>query len=40
LGKIAESCGFGSITYFHTMFKRSTGMTPSEYRISMAKARR
>ena len=38
LGKVAEACGFGSITYFHTMFKRATGMTPSKYRQSTAKA--
>jgi len=40
LGKIAEACGFGSITYFHTIFKRSTGMTPNEYRQGLAKAGR
>lgn len=29
---IALQCGFGSITYFHTAFKREYGLTPSEYR--------
>ena len=29
---IAVLCGFGSITYFHTAFKRENGLTPSEYR--------
>ena len=40
LGKIAEACGFGSSTYFHTTFKRSIGMTPNVYRQSAAKANR
>lgn len=40
LGKVAEACGFGSITYFHTMFKRATGMTPSKYRQHAMKAER
>lgn len=29
---IAASCGFGSITYFHTCFKKKFGITPVEYR--------
>jgi len=29
---IAVECGFGSITYFHTIFKKEFGLTPSEYR--------
>lgn len=37
LGVIAERCGFGSNTYFHTSFKKETGMTPSEYRHRAAK---
>lgn len=32
LSEIAEECGFRSQTYFNTMFKRHTGLTPSEYR--------
>jgi len=40
LGKIAEACGFGSITYFHTIFKRSTGLTPNEYRRNIDKEKR
>ena len=40
LGKIAEACGFGSNTYFHTIFKRMTGITPNEYRRNAEKAHR
>ena len=40
LGTIAEACGFGSSTYFHTTFKRSTGMTPNEYRQNAARVGR
>lgn len=40
LGKIAEACGFGSITYFHTIFKRTVGITPSVYRHRAREARR
>ncbi len=29
---IAALCGFGSITYFHTAFKKEHGLTPNEYR--------
>lgn len=29
---VATLCGFGSITYFHTAFKKEYGITPSEYR--------
>lgn len=29
---IAACCGFGSITYFHTCFKKKFGITPGEYR--------
>ncbi len=32
LSEIAEECGFRSQTYFNTMFKRHTGLTPSEFR--------
>ena len=28
---IAEQCGFGSRSYFQTVFKKQTGMTPSEF---------
>ena len=28
---IAEHCGFGSRTYFQTVFRKQTGMTPSTY---------
>ena len=29
---ISELCGFNSASYFHKFFRRSTGMTPIEYR--------
>ncbi len=32
INDISEQCGFGSITYFHTTFKREKGITPSEFR--------
>lgn len=35
LNDIAELCGFGSITYFHTIFKKEKGVTPGEYRQRM-----
>ena len=28
---IAEQCGFGSRTYFQTVFRKQTGMTPAEF---------
>ena len=31
IGRIAEDCGFESISYFGKMFKRYTGLTPGEY---------
>lgn len=30
--QIAESCGFGSYTYFHRVFKRKIGLSPTAYR--------
>ncbi len=36
LGDVAEQCGFGSNTYFHSSFKKEIGMTPSEYRYQAA----
>lgn len=35
---IAASCGFGSITYFHTCFKKRYGITPVEYRLNQTGA--
>jgi two-component system, response regulator YesN len=37
LNDIVERCGFGSNTYFHSTFKKETGMTPSEYRTLATK---
>ena len=34
VNEIAEQCGFGSITYFHTTFKKEKGVTPAEFRRS------
>ena len=30
--EVADSCGFSSLTYFHTIFKKETGHTPSDFR--------
>lgn len=32
INDISEQCGFSSITYFHTTFKKEKGITPSEFR--------
>jgi len=32
INDIAIMCGYNDITYFHTIFKKETGITPSEYR--------
>lgn len=32
ISEIAEKCGFHSVTYYCTLFKRREGMTPGEYR--------
>ena len=32
VGDIAEACGFNSVAYFSNVFKKITGMAPSEYR--------
>ncbi|TBL75614.1 AraC family transcriptional regulator [Paenibacillus thalictri] len=32
LQQIAETCGFGSYSYFHRVFKTQQGMSPTEYR--------
>ncbi|MCL2035171.1 MAG: response regulator [Oscillospiraceae bacterium] len=32
INEIAECCGFGSLTYFYTSFKKETGVTPSDFR--------
>ena len=32
IAEIAERCGFTDEMYFHRIFKRETGMTPTEYR--------
>lgn len=32
ISDIAIRCGFGSLTYFHTVFKKEKGITPNEFR--------
>lgn len=32
IGEVAEKCGFGSLHHFIKIFKKYTGMTPSQYR--------
>ena len=32
MGDIAVECGFGSASYFHTIFKQETGLTPLNFR--------
>ena len=32
VGEVAADVGFGNLSYFSTLFKKSTGMTPVEYR--------
>jgi len=32
VGRVAESVGFSDVTYFSTLFRKLTGMTPSSYR--------
>ena len=34
---ISDSCGYTDSNYFTRVFRRITGMTPSEYRLSMTK---
>ena len=29
---VAESCGFGNLSYFNRVFKKKFGLTPREYR--------
>jgi two-component system response regulator YesN len=38
IADIAAKCGFESITYFYSTFKKETGMTPSEFRSHVQKA--
>jgi len=35
--EIAELCGFSSLTYFHTIFKKEKNMTPSEFRQGISR---
>jgi AraC-like DNA-binding protein len=30
---VSKLCGFSSRHYFHTLFKRRTGMTPAAFRV-------
>lgn len=32
VGEIALQCGYENVTYFHSCFKKETGITPNEYR--------
>lgn len=32
IGQIASACGFGDVYYFSKVFRKTVGMTPSEYR--------
>lgn len=34
IGEISENCGYSSIYYFSTMFRKIVGMTPSEFRLN------
>ncbi len=36
IGDIAMMCGYENITYFHTIFKKERGITPSEYRQKLS----
>ncbi len=38
IGDIAMMCGYENITYFHTIFKKERGITPSEYRQKLSTA--
>lgn len=35
VGDVAEACGFNSVAYFSNVFKKITGMSPTEYRKSI-----
>ena len=37
VGEVAVDVGFGNLSYFSTLFKKSTGMTPVEYRKQAGK---
>ncbi|MBN1125152.1 MAG: helix-turn-helix transcriptional regulator [Sedimentisphaerales bacterium] len=33
--EIARRVGYANVYYFHRLFKKKTGMTPRQYRLSM-----
>ena len=39
VGDIAEACGFNSVAYFSNVFKKITGISPSEYRKNIRESK-
>lgn len=35
IGEVSEACGFENFTYFSTIFKKYTGVTPNQYRKNL-----
>jgi len=34
ISEVADACGFSSLSYFHTTFKKETGLTPIDFRVA------